>query len=66
LKELQYDPDRLRAPLRHTASGGYEEIGWEEAWAYAAERLDALREVQRFIWPSIACRLTGLSDPLRR
>ena len=35
MRDLQNDPDRLRRPLRRTATG-FEEIGWEEAWALAA------------------------------
>jgi anaerobic selenocysteine-containing dehydrogenase len=43
LKELYHDPDRLRRPLRRTA-GGWEEIGWEEAYDDVASRLLAVRE----------------------
>jgi len=43
LLALQEDPDRLRRPLRRTA-GGFEEIGWEEAFALAAERLRGIRD----------------------
>ncbi|MDJ0865335.1 MAG: molybdopterin-dependent oxidoreductase [Myxococcota bacterium] len=43
LRELQDDPDRLRRPLRRTASG-FEEIGWDEAYALAAEGLGRARE----------------------
>src|SRR5262245_7675860 len=32
LRELLEDPDRLRAPVRRTASG-WEPIGWDEAFA---------------------------------
>jgi anaerobic selenocysteine-containing dehydrogenase len=42
VKELHHDPDRLKKPLRRTATG-WEEIGWDEAFAYAAERLTAIR-----------------------
>ena len=31
LKELYHDPERLRRPVRRTATG-WEEIGWEEAY----------------------------------
>jgi anaerobic selenocysteine-containing dehydrogenase len=47
LKGLHEDPDRLRRPLRRTGprgSGEFEEIGWEEAFALAGERLRAVRE----------------------
>ncbi|MDB5985321.1 MAG: molybdopterin oxidoreductase family protein [Nevskia sp.] len=43
LKDIHEDPNRLRTPLRRTASG-WEEIGWDEALDYAADRLV---EVQR-------------------
>jgi anaerobic selenocysteine-containing dehydrogenase len=43
LKDLQEDPDRLRRPLRRTASG-FEEIEWDEAYARAAEGLTRIRE----------------------
>jgi anaerobic selenocysteine-containing dehydrogenase len=41
--DLESDPDRLRRPLRRRG-GDWEEIGWEEAFAEAGERL---AEVQR-------------------
>jgi anaerobic selenocysteine-containing dehydrogenase len=43
VKELYHDPDRLRRPLRRTASG-FEEIGWEEAYDEVASRLLAVRK----------------------
>ncbi len=43
LRDLQDDPDRLRRPLRRTASG-FEEIGWDEATALAGEGLRRARE----------------------
>ncbi|HVY63121.1 MAG TPA: molybdopterin-dependent oxidoreductase, partial [Planctomycetota bacterium] len=43
LKEIHEDPDRLRRPLRRTASGGWEEVGWDEALDEAATRLAALQ-----------------------
>ena len=43
LKELYHDPDRLRRPLRRTATG-WEEIGWDEAYDEVAGRLLAVRE----------------------
>jgi len=44
LKSLHEDPDRLRRPIRKTASGEWEEIEWDEALRYTAERLLAVRE----------------------
>jgi len=43
LAALHDDPDRLRRPLRRTASG-WEELGWDEALDEAAERI---HDVQR-------------------
>ncbi|MDP6977345.1 MAG: molybdopterin-dependent oxidoreductase [Myxococcota bacterium] len=43
VKGLYEDPDRIKKPLRKTADG-WEEISWEEAYAFAGERLKALRE----------------------
>ncbi|MCP3102065.1 molybdopterin oxidoreductase family protein [Myxococcus sp. K15C18031901] len=43
LKDLHEDPDRLRHPLRRTATG-WEQVGWNEALDEAARRLN---EVQR-------------------
>jgi len=37
LKGVFEDPDRLRRPIRKTASGGWEEISWTEAFDLAAE-----------------------------
>ena len=42
LKDLQSDPDRLRRPVRRTRRG-WEEIGWDEAIAEAAENLARVR-----------------------
>lgn len=44
IAELHTDPDRLKKPLRKTAAGTWEEIGWEEALDYAGERLNAIRK----------------------
>ncbi|HEY8051590.1 MAG TPA: molybdopterin-dependent oxidoreductase [Steroidobacteraceae bacterium] len=41
LKDIHQDPDRLRRPLRRTATG-WEEIGWDAALDLAAERLVAI------------------------
>jgi anaerobic selenocysteine-containing dehydrogenase len=43
LQDVHADPDRLRHPVRRTASG-WERIGWDEALDYVAFRL---RSVQR-------------------
>src|SRR5262245_43210090 len=43
LQDVHDDPDRLRRPLRRTASG-WEEIGWDEALDEAARRLHAIQE----------------------
>jgi len=43
LKDLHEDPDRLRKPVRRTEQG-WQEIGWDEAYAEVAERLVALRK----------------------
>ncbi len=43
LRDLQEDPDRLRQPLRRTAKG-FEEIGWDEAYALAADGIARVRE----------------------
>jgi anaerobic selenocysteine-containing dehydrogenase len=44
LKGLHEDPDRLRRPLRKNASGDWEEIEWDEAIGYTADRLMAVRD----------------------
>lgn len=44
LQDFRTDPDRVAAPLRKTANGGWEEIGYDEAIAYAAERIRAVQE----------------------
>ena len=43
LADLQDDPDRLRRPLLREGSS-WREIGWEQAFTIAAERLHAVRE----------------------
>ncbi|MDI3285218.1 molybdopterin-dependent oxidoreductase [Polyangium sp. 15x6] len=42
MRELQEDPDRLRFPMRRTASG-FVRVSWDEALSEAAERLAALQ-----------------------
>ena len=42
LADLAADPDRLRRPLRRHG-GGWQKVGWREAFAEAAERLAALQ-----------------------
>ncbi|MCH2173800.1 molybdopterin-dependent oxidoreductase [Myxococcota bacterium] len=44
MKEIYEDPDRLRRPLRKRADGSWEELDWEQALDYAAERLQAVRD----------------------
>jgi anaerobic selenocysteine-containing dehydrogenase len=39
LKALHEDPDCLRTPMRRTASGDFEPVGWDEAFAEIDERL---------------------------
>jgi len=43
VKGLYEDPDRIKTPLRKTDQG-WQEISWQEAYAYAGERLAAIRE----------------------
>lgn len=43
LKELYHDPDRLRRPMRRTATG-WQEITWDEAYDEVAARLLEIRE----------------------
>ena len=43
LQDLHNDPDRLRRPVRRTASG-WQEIGWDEAFDLVAERLLQIRD----------------------
>lgn len=42
LKDVHEDPDRIRRPLRRTASG-WQEISWNEALAEAAERIHQIQ-----------------------
>jgi anaerobic selenocysteine-containing dehydrogenase len=41
---VHHDPDRLRTPVRRTANGGFEPIGWEDALALVTSRLSAVRD----------------------
>jgi anaerobic selenocysteine-containing dehydrogenase len=41
--ELLRDPDRLRQPVRRTASGDFEPIAWDEALRFAADGLARVR-----------------------
>lgn len=43
LKGVFEDPDRIKRPIRKTASGDWEEISWEDAYDYAAERIGAVQ-----------------------
>jgi anaerobic selenocysteine-containing dehydrogenase len=43
LQDVHTDPDRLRKPLRRNASGGFDEIGWEEAFDLVVERIRAVQ-----------------------
>ena len=42
IRELDADPDRLRRPLLRRGRD-FEEVSWEEAFAFVAERLPALQ-----------------------
>jgi anaerobic selenocysteine-containing dehydrogenase len=44
IHEIHEDPDRLRQPLRKNTDGSWEEISWEEAIDYTANRLNSIRE----------------------
>jgi anaerobic selenocysteine-containing dehydrogenase len=44
IKELQDDPDRLRAPLIRQPDGSFREASWEEALGLIAQRLPAVLE----------------------
>ncbi len=43
IKDVHDDPDRLRRPMRRTASGDFEPCSWDEAFALVASRLRAIR-----------------------
>jgi len=40
---IHHDPDRLRRPVRRTASGAFEEISWDDAFELVARRLGETR-----------------------
>jgi anaerobic selenocysteine-containing dehydrogenase len=44
LKDLHEDPDRLRQPMRRREDGGFEPIGWDEAFQEVSDRLLPLRQ----------------------
>ena len=44
IADLHEDPNRLKKPLKKKPDGSWEEIGWEEAIAYAGEKLNGIRE----------------------
>jgi anaerobic selenocysteine-containing dehydrogenase len=37
--EIHHDPDRLRTPMRRNADGGFDPIGWDEAFDLVASQL---------------------------
>jgi anaerobic selenocysteine-containing dehydrogenase len=43
LQDIHFDKDRLRHPVRRTA-GGWQRIGWDEAFAEVAQNLKRVRE----------------------
>lgn len=43
MKGVFEDPDRIKRPMRKKADGDWEEISWNDAYDYAAERLGALQ-----------------------
>ena len=42
MAEVQNDPDRVLHPLRRTASGDFERVGWDEALDDIGRRLKGL------------------------
>jgi anaerobic selenocysteine-containing dehydrogenase len=44
MKEIYEDPERLRKPIRKRQDGSWEELEWEEALTFTADRLRAIRE----------------------
>ena len=45
LGALHTDPDRVRAPLARDRTGGFAEVGWEEAFERCWELIDGVRSV---------------------
>ncbi len=43
IADIHHDPDRLRRPVRRTAAGEFEPIGWDEAFDLVANRLREIR-----------------------
>lgn len=43
MKGVFEDPDRIKHPIRKMADGSWQEISWDEAFDYAAERLGAIQ-----------------------
>ncbi len=43
IKEVFEDPERLKRPIRKRSDGSWEEIGWDEAFDFAAARLGAIK-----------------------
>jgi anaerobic selenocysteine-containing dehydrogenase len=43
MADVHEDPDRVRHPLRRTASGDFERISWNDAFELAASRLQAIK-----------------------
>ena len=43
IAEIHHDPDRLHRPMHRQEDGSFREIGWDEAFRLAGERLRAVR-----------------------
>src|SRR5262245_35624045 len=43
MADIHEDPDRVRHPLKRTASGSFERISWNEAFELAGSRLRDIR-----------------------
>ncbi len=44
LQDIHEDPDRLRQPVRRRPGGGFERIGWDEAFAEVADKLRSIQD----------------------
>jgi len=44
LQDIHEDPDRLRHPVRRRPDGGFERIGWDEAFTEVADRLRSIQD----------------------